>query len=73
MTDLADVLIENDANAGRTALRFEHRNDIACGAIAEELAQGLLVIGDVMPLDQCDEVVRRVAGERRAGEMRIGG
>src|SRR6185437_5556087 len=33
MTDLGNVLIENDANAGRMAFRFEHRNDIACGAI----------------------------------------
>ena len=41
-------------------------------AVAEQLPQRLLVPGDAVPLDQRDEVVLGVAGQRRFGEMRIG-
>jgi hypothetical protein len=60
-------------NAGGMAFCFEHGDDVLGGAIAEELAEGLLVIGNAMPLDERDEVPRRIAGERRACEVRIGG
>ena len=70
---LGDVLVEDDADAGGAALRFEHGDDVARGAIAEELAEGLLVIGDAVFLDQRDEVAGRVAGERGLREVRVGG
>ena len=73
LPDLRDGLLENDADAGGAALSFEHGDDVACGAVAEELAEGLLVEGNAMLFDQCDEIARRVAGERGAGEVWIGG
>jgi len=73
MANRCDLLIEEDANAGGAAFCFEHGDDVASGAVAEELAEGLLVIGNAMPLDECDEIARCVAGERGAGEVRIGG
>ena len=39
--------------------------------VAEELAQRLLVLRDAVALDQCDEVARRVARQRRAAEIGI--
>jgi hypothetical protein len=71
--DLCDGLLEEDADAGGAALRFEHGDDVACGAVAEELAERLLVEGNAMPFDEGDEISWRVAGERGAGEVRIGG
>ena len=41
------------------------------GAIAEELAQALFVIGNTVLLDQGHEIGRRVARQRRLGEVRI--
>ena len=38
-----------------------------------QLAQCLFVPGDAVAIDQSNEVRRRVAAERRLGEMRIGG
>jgi hypothetical protein len=73
VVDLGDVLIDEDSSAGGMAFGFEHGNDVACGAIAEELTEGLLVIRNVVPLDECDEIARCVTGERGAGEVRIGG
>ena len=43
------------------------------GAVAEELAEGFLVVGDAVLLDQGDEVGGRVAGERGLGEVGVGG
>ena len=43
------------------------------GAVAEELAEGLLVIGDAVLLDQSDDVCGSEAGERGFGEVRVGG
>ena len=40
-------------------------------AVAEKLAQLFLVPGDAVPLHQRDEIVRRVAGQRRLAEVRI--
>ena len=56
VTDLSDLLIEENANSGSAALRFEHGDDVAGGPVAEELTERLLVIRDAMPLDQFDEV-----------------
>ena len=41
------------------------------GAVAEQLALVLLVEGDAVALDQRDEILRRVARQRRAAEVRV--
>jgi hypothetical protein len=43
------------------------------GAIAEELAEGFLVVRDVVLLDEGEEVLRGVAREGGFGEVRVGG
>jgi hypothetical protein len=43
------------------------------GAIAEELAEGLLVVRDRVSFDEGDEVARGVAGECGLGEVGVGG
>src|SRR5438552_13570586 len=53
------------------AFRLEHRDDVERGAVAEELAELLLVVGDAVTLDETDELRRRVACERRAAEIRV--
>jgi hypothetical protein len=52
VTNLSDVLIEDNANAGVPALRFQHGHDVASGAVAEELAQCFLVIRAALLLNQ---------------------
>ncbi len=59
--------------AGGGALALEEGDDVLGGAVAEELAEGLLVPGDAVMLDEGEEVLRGVAGEGGAGEVRIGG
>ena len=49
----------------------QHVDDLARGAVAEQLAEGLLVIGDAVALDQRDEIRLRVAAQRRDAEARI--
>jgi hypothetical protein len=41
--------------------------------VAEQLPQRLFVPGDAVALDQREKVLRRVAAQRRLGEMRVGG
>jgi hypothetical protein len=55
------------------ALAQQQVEDVVGGAVAEELAEGLLVVGDAVLLDQGEEVLRGVAGERGLGEVRVGG
>ena len=43
------------------------------GAVAEELAERLLVVWDAVFFDQSDEVLRRVACKRGLGEVGVGG
>ena len=47
-------------------------DDLLRRSVAEKLAKGLFVPGDAVPLDQSDEVMRRIAAERRNAEMRVG-
>jgi hypothetical protein len=56
--------IERDAHSGGVALGEEHIDDLLRRAIAEELAEGFLVVADAMALNESDEISRRVAGER---------
>lgn len=68
----ADFAVEEDFYASSFAFYFEQVRDFAGGAVAEELAEGFLVVGDAMFFDERDEVRRRVAGQRGFGEVRIG-
>jgi protease I len=60
-----------DADARRRALRLQHLGDFAGGTVAEQLPEGLLVVGDAVALHQGDEVARRVSGERGFGKVWI--
>ena len=62
---------EDDARAA--ALLHQHVDDLPRRAIAEQLSQRLFVPGDAMPLDQREEILRRIAPQRGLGEMRVGG
>ncbi len=62
-----------DFNSSVAAFLLEHGRDVARRSIAEQLAELLLVVGDAMFFDEAHEVGGSVAGERRFGEMRIGG
>jgi hypothetical protein len=54
------------------ALGEQHGDDRRARLVAEELPLVLLVPADAVPLDQVDEIARRVARERRAAEVGIG-
>lgn len=64
--------IEKNADACRPTFFLQHGDDFAGGAIAEKLAQRLLVVTDAVLLDERNEIRRRVAGQRGLGEVRIG-
>src|SRR5258707_1147349 len=68
-----DAMRGAQIDAGGRALRQEHREDLARRSVAEKLAESFLVIANAMALDQRDEIVLRIAAERRLAEMRIGG
>jgi len=57
----------------RPALRFQQVDDVLRGAVAEELPEGLFVIGNAMFFDERDEIRRRVAGQRGLGEVFVPG
>jgi len=72
--EVARVIEELDAAAqlGRPlALGEQHVEDVVRGAVAEELAKGLLVPGNAETLDQLEKVPRLVEGERGLGEVGI--
>ena len=71
--DVPDALAHAQLDAGIAALAHQHVDDLSRRAVAEELAQGLLVPGDAMAVDQGDEVVLGVAGQRGPAEIGIGG
>ena len=57
----ANVGVGFDADPGVGALGGEEVDDVARGAVAEELAEGFLVVGDPVALDEVDEILRGVA------------
>ena len=73
MADVGDGMAEGELHPSPVAFVQEHGDDLAGGAVAEELAERLFVPGDAVALDQGEEVGGRVAGERRDGEMGVGG
>ena len=64
---------ELDLGVGFGALAEEEVEDVVGRAVAEELAEGLLVVEDAVLFDQRDEVLRGVAGEGGLGEVWVGG
>ena len=68
---LAFALAYVSLHAGIGALSEQQVDDLAGAAVAEQLAELLLVVGDAVRLDQGDEVLRPVAGERAATEGRV--
>ena len=64
---------EQEANAGGGALALEHGYNLLRGAVAEELAEGLLVVADAVLFDERDHVRGGETGECGAGEVRVRG
>ena len=60
-----------DLHLAAGAFVEQQLDDLARGAVAEELAQRLLVPGDAVTLDQVEEILRGVAAERGLHEMRV--
>ena len=58
---------------GCVTLFLQHGNDVLCGAITEQLAKGLLVVGDVVRFNESDELFGGVAREGGLGEVRVFG
>src|SRR5208283_315002 len=58
---------------GGAAFGFQHVGDFAGGVVAEELAEGLLVVGDAVFFDEGEEVRGGVTGQSRFGKVGIGG
>jgi hypothetical protein len=61
--NVTDSAVEKNLYAGGAAFRFQHVSDVFRGAIAEKLAQRLLVVRNAMFFNQRDEIDRRVTGE----------
>ena len=59
---MLNLRIEKNGHVGIAAFGFEHAEDVACGAVAEKLAQSFFVIGDGVLLDQSNEIGGSVAG-----------
>jgi hypothetical protein len=55
------------------ALGQQQAEDGVGGVVAEELAEGLFVVGDVVFADEFEEVLRSVERQRGFGEVGIGG
>ncbi len=69
--DGGDVGFELDADASFGAFALEQGDEVAGGAVAEELAEGFLVVRDAVAFDERDHVLRGEAGEGGAGELRV--
>src|SRR5262249_54448970 len=67
--NFSSLLVQKSLHAGRTALRLEHLRDVARGVVTEKLAQCFFVIGNLVLLDECDEVLRQVASQSRFRKM----
>ena len=70
--DAIDAAVRLDAHAALCAFVDEHAHDLFRRVVAEQLAEFLLVVRDAMPLDELDEIGRRVARQRGFAEVRIG-
>jgi hypothetical protein len=71
--DFLDFGFEDDFDVRLGGFGEEHSDDLFCGVVAEELAQGFLVVPDAVAFDEGDEVGGGVACERGFGEVGVGG
>lgn len=69
---LPNVCPETDSDIRGGTLARQHGGNLFGGAVAKELSQRLFVVGETRLLDQCDEIRRSIARQRRSGKMRIG-
>ena len=65
------TLVSRDAAALKAFVQ-QHGHDLPRRAVAEELPKRLLMPGDPVLLHQQEEILRRVAGQRRAGGRQAG-
>ena len=72
-SNLLNVAVQNNLHSCGTAFGFEHFHDILRGAVAEKLAERLLVIRNVVFFNQRDEVRRFVPGQGGFREVGIRG
>ena len=70
--DPCDLLTSADFDVALFALRQQHRDDLFCRTVAEQLAERLFVPRNPVALDQVEEIARGVPRERGFGEMAIG-
>ena len=69
--DAADARGEPHIDVGLPQLSQQHVDDLLRRAVAEKLAQRLLVVGDAVPLHQRDEILRRIPAQGRDTEVRV--
>ena len=72
LDECADAAGRLDPHPGVRALVQQHLHDQLGRHVAEQLAQLLLVVRDVVALDHLDEVPRGVPGEGGLAEVRVG-
>ncbi len=68
---LARVRVQENRHAGGAALLFEHVSDVPCGAVAEQLAERLFMIRNMVLFDQRQKVLRREPRQGRLAEVRV--
>lgn len=71
--DLLHTASAECPHTGITAFSFQHGDDLPGTAVAELLAEFLLVIGDAVLLHEGYEIPRGVAGQGRLAEVRVSG
>jgi hypothetical protein len=71
VADGNDLGRELQGHLGLAHFGEQQVDDLLARAIAKQLAEGLFVERDAIGIDQFDEVVRGVAGQRREGEARV--
>lgn len=64
--------VQKYLNAGIAALRLQHIRDVLRGAVAEELAESFLVVGNAMLFHEGDKIGGREPGEGGFGEVLVG-
>src|SRR3546814_13108044 len=71
LLDLRDRRLRHQGDSGGRAVGEQHVDDLLRGAVAEALAERLLVPGDAGRVDPRDEILLGVALQRRATEPRV--
>lgn len=71
LCDFLHTATAKDPHSRLTALPFQHGDDRAGTAVAELLAEFLLMVGDSVLLHETDEIPRREACQRRFAEVGV--